>query len=82
MSKLNILCHGLKGEEKALLEKEFAKTIDIYMENKGITNSNIGSEEWKRDLRDSGVCEDDIELTLKTIYELRSKNNQSNKIDI
>ena len=75
MSKLNVLCHGLEGEEKALLEKEFAKTIDIFLEKKGIVNNSIGSEAWKQGLRDSGVCEEDIEMTLNTIYELRSATN-------
>ena len=76
MSRVEVLCHGLKDNERIELEKIFSKNIDIYMEAKGIHNSKVGSDEWKQELRADGICEEDINMTLEEIIKLR--NNKKN----
>lgn len=76
MSRVEVLYSGLKDDERIELEKIFSKNIDIYMEAKGIHNSKIGSDEWKQELREDGICEEDINITLEKITEIR--NNKKN----
>lgn len=37
------------------------------------TNAEIGSEEWKEELRQQGICEEDIEKINIVIQKIRSK---------
>lgn len=71
MSRVNVLCNGLKEDEKAELEKILSKTIDIYAEAKGIHNPSVCSEEWKQELREDGICEEDITIIIDQINEIR-----------
>ncbi len=76
MSRVNVLCNGLKEDEKAKLEKIFSKTIDIYAEAKGIHNTSVCSEEWKQELREDGICEEDITMIIDRINEIRSNKTK------
>lgn len=76
MSRVNVLCNGLKEDEKAELERIFSKTIDIYAEANGIHNPSVCSEEWKQELREDGICEEDITMITTRINEIRNRRSK------